>query len=63
MADPSSSIATGVMTGAGISLGGGMLMGAQVDALMAGLLAAIFVSIWLQSIDSRAKAASAVGLA
>lgn len=60
MADPSSSIATGVMTGAGISLGGGMLMGAQIDALMAGLLAAIFVSIWLQSIDSRAKAASAV---
>jgi len=48
------------MTGAGSSLSGGLLMGAQVDALMAGLLAAIFVSIWLQSIDSRAKAAASV---
>lgn len=37
-----------------------VLLGAQADALVVGLMAAVFVSIWLESIDSRVKAASAV---
>jgi uncharacterized membrane protein len=36
------------------------LLGAQIDALVAGLLAALFVSVWLESIDNRLKAGSAV---
>lgn len=35
-------------------------MGAQIDALVVGLLAALFVSVWLDSIDNRIKAASSV---
>lgn len=60
MAEPHTSITAGALTGAGISLSGGMLMGAQIDALIVGLLAALFVSVWLESIDNRLKAAAAV---
>lgn len=49
----------GALTGAGIS-SITIVLGAQVDALVIGLIAAVFVSIWLESIDSRTKAASAV---
>ncbi len=37
-----------------------IFMGAQVDALVIGLIAAVFVSIQLDMIDNRIKAASAV---
>lgn len=58
MADPHSPI-TGALTGAGIS-SVTVVLGAQVDALVVGLIAAVFVSTWLESIDSRIKAAGAV---
>jgi hypothetical protein len=51
MADPHSPI-TGALTGAGIS-SVTVVLGAQVDALVVGLVAAVFVSTWLESIDSR----------
>lgn len=60
MAEPHASIAVGALAGAGISLSGGLLLGAQIDALVAGLLAALFVSVWLESIDDRIKAGAAV---
>lgn len=60
MAEPHASIAVGALAGAGISISGGLLLGAQIDALVAGLLAALFVSVWLESIDNRVKAGSAV---
>lgn len=37
-----------------------VLLGAQIDALIVGLMAAVFVSIWLDTIDNRIKAAAAV---
>lgn len=58
MADPHSPIA-GALTGAGIS-SITVVLGAQVDALVVGLIAAVFVSTWLEFIDSRLKAACAV---
>jgi hypothetical protein len=36
------------------------MLGAQVDALAVGLIAAILASIWLETIDNKIKAASAV---
>lgn len=60
MPEPQTSIAVGALAGAGISISGGLLLGAQIDALVAGLLAALFVSVWLESIDNRIKAGSAV---
>lgn len=53
------STAQGVLTGAALSTTS-LVLGAQVDALVVGLIAAVFVSTWLESIDSRLKAASAV---
>ena len=58
MADPHATIA-GALTGAGIS-SVTIVLGAQVDALVVGLIAAVLVSSWLESIDSRIKAAGAV---
>jgi len=52
----------GIIVGSGIGLAGGTIMGAQVDALLLGLVAAIIVSIWMPAIDDRLKAASAVAL-
>lgn len=49
----------GALTGAGIS-SATVLLGAQVDALVVGLIAAVFASTWLESIDSLVKAAGAV---
>lgn len=54
VAEPHSSIATGATVGLGTAL-----LGAQVDALVIGLIAAIFVSIWMESIDDKFKAGSA----
>ena len=50
-----SGIATGAVAGSTT-----VLLGAQVDALAVGLIAAIFVTIWLEKIDNKIKAASAV---
>lgn len=58
MADPHATIA-GALTGAGIS-SVTIVLGAQVDALVVGLISAVLVSSWLESIDSRIKAAGAV---
>ncbi|MBI3096327.1 MAG: hypothetical protein HYY97_15775 [Rhodocyclales bacterium] len=54
MAEPHTSI----VIGAGVGLGTALL-GAQVDALALGLVAAIFVSIWMETIDDKIKAGSA----
>ena len=58
MTDPNAVVA-GALTGAGIS-SFTIILGAQSDALIVGLIAAVFVSIWLQSIDNHAKALSSV---
>lgn len=55
------STAIGIAVGAGIGLTGTM-MGAQVDALLVGLVAAILISFWLPTIDDRRKAAASVAL-
>jgi hypothetical protein len=60
MAEPHST-ALGVAVGAGIGLTG-TVMGAQVDALLIGLMAAILISFWLPTVDDRKKAAAAVAL-
>lgn len=49
----------GALTGAGVS-SVTVLFGAQVDALVIGLVAAFLVSIWLEPIDTKSKAAAAV---
>lgn len=58
MAEPHST-AVGAFTGAGIS-SVSVVFGAHVDALIVGLIAAMFISIWLGTIDTKLKAASAV---
>ena len=55
------STAAGVLVGAGIGLTG-TVMGAQIDALMVGLIAAILISFWLPAVDNRGKAAASVAL-
>jgi hypothetical protein len=60
MAEPHATTA-GLIAGAGIGLTG-TVMGAQVDALMMGMIAAVFVSIWMPSINDRIRAASAVAI-
>lgn len=60
MAEPHST-AIGAATGAVAALPA-MFLGAHVDALILGLMASIFISIWLPSVDDRAKAFSAVCL-
>lgn len=61
MPEPHSTTAAGVAVGAGIGLTG-TVMGAQLDALLLGMLAASFMSFWLPAIDSRARAAAAVAM-
>jgi len=58
MTEPHSTIA-GALAGAAVSPAA-LFLGAQVDALVIGLVAAVFVSIWLEQINNRLKAASAV---
>lgn len=53
------SIAAGAAAGAGLSTVT-LLLGAQVDALVIGLIAAVFVSIHLDTIDNKVKAAAGV---
>lgn len=60
MPEPHSTTA-GILIGAGIGITG-TVMGAQVDALMIGLVAAILISFWLPAVDDRKKAAASVAL-
>jgi hypothetical protein len=60
MPEPHSTTA-GVIVGAGIGLTG-TIMGAQLDALLLGMVAAILVSFWLPTVDTRGRAAAAVAL-
>lgn len=55
------STAIGIAVGAGIGLTGS-IFGAQADALLIGLVAAILISFWLPTIDDRRKAAASVAL-
>ncbi len=59
MAEPHSTVAAGLVQGASLS-SATLLLGAQADALVAGLVAAILVSIWLDTINNYPKAAAAV---
>ena len=59
MAEPHSTVIAGALYGAGIS-SVTVLFGAQIDALVVGLVVATLVSIWLETIDNKIKAASAV---
>lgn len=61
MPEPHSTTAAGVLMGAGIGLTG-TIMGAQIDALLLGMVAAILMSFWLPAIDSRPRAAAAVAM-
>lgn len=60
MAEPHS-VAAGILIGSGIGLTG-TVMGAHVDALLIGLVAAIFISVWLPTIDDKLKAAASVAM-
>lgn len=59
MAEPHSTVVAGALYGASLS-SVTILFGAQVDALVVGLVIATLVSIWLETIDNKMKAASAV---
>lgn len=59
MAEPNLTVVTGALAGAAVSPIT-LVFGAHVDALVVGLAAAFFVSIWLHDINSHTKAASAV---
>ena len=61
MTEPASTT-TGIVVGAGIGLTG-TILGAQIDALLMGMIAAVFASIWMPQIDNRLRAASAVAIA
>lgn len=62
MTDPSASTATGIAAGAGIGITG-TIMGADAAALLLGLMAAVFMSMWTPAINDRLRAASAVAMA
>lgn len=53
--------AAGLATGAAIGITG-TIFGAQAEALLIGLVAAILISFWLPAIDDRKKAAASVAL-
>ena len=61
MPEPHSTTTAGIAIGASIGLTG-TVMGAQIDALLIGLVAAILISFWLPTIDDRRKAAASVAL-
>jgi hypothetical protein len=52
MTEPNTTV--GILVGSGIGLTG-TLLGAQIDALLLGLIAAVFVSIWLPAINDRLR--------
>ena len=59
MAEPNSTVA-GALAGAIGVVPPAMLLGAQVDALVVGMMAALFVSIMTEAINNRLKAGAAV---
>jgi hypothetical protein len=61
MAEPHFSTAAGIAAGAALGFSGSIL-GAQVDALVVGLVAAVIMSIWLPQVDNRLKAFASVGM-
>lgn len=61
MPEPHASTGAGLLAGSTIGLTS-TIMGAQLDALLIGLTAAIFISIWMPTIDSKLKSAAAVGM-
>ena len=61
MPEPHASTGAGLLAGSTIGLTS-TIMGAQLDALLIGLTAAIFISIWMPTIDSKIKSAAAVGM-
>ena len=61
MPEPHASTGTGLLAGSTIGLTS-TIMGAQLDALLIGLTAAIFISIWMPTIDNKIKSAAAVGM-
>ncbi len=58
MADPHIT-AAGALTGM-VAIPAGLLLGAHIDALIIGLVAAVAASAWLETIDSRLKSSAAV---
>jgi len=60
MPEPHSTVGAGIIIGSGIGLTG-TIMGAQLDAVVLGLVVSILVSIWMPTINDRIKAAAAVG--
>ena len=61
MPTPNITVAAGALS-ASVPASTLVLFGAQADALALGLFAAIFVSIWTQTIDNKRKAFAAVML-
>ena len=61
MPEPHASTGAGLLAGSTIGLTS-TIMGAQLDALLIGLTAAIFISIWMPTIDNKIKSAAAVGM-
>ena len=61
MPEPHATTAAGIATGTAIGLTG-TIFGAQDEALLIGLMAAILISFWLPTIDDRKKAAASVAL-
>jgi len=61
MPEPLHSTAVGVAVGAGIGVSGSVF-GADAQALLVGLVAAVLISFWLPTIDDRKKAAAGVAL-
>ena len=58
MIDPNSTVA-GALAG-GLTSTISLALGAQLDAFIIGMVAAVFASIWLDTIDKPSKAAAAV---
>lgn len=61
MAEPHSS-AIGAVAGAAAAAPAALFLGAHVDALIIGLMAAVFSSIWLPTVDDKVKAFASVCL-
>lgn len=63
MLEPHSSTASGLAIGTSAGILSGTYLGADIQALVIGLIASILVSAWLPAVSGRVRAASAVLLA
>lgn len=59
MVEPHSTVGMGIAQGT-VASSVTIFLGVQVDALVVGLVASILVSIWLDTIDNKTKAAASV---